>query len=190
MAAVLHRFSSVMLMQQQQQQHRLVPLLGVATGTPDRVTSFIYFECLTTTAKAGAEVVVAGRPGGTARRPRLGPGRRRCCLRLRHGRGRHGGVLGDGAQRRLPRRPRRRRRGQPPAPLLRGRSGGGCGCVVVGRRRRRPARAPHEGEQLHLLICVRVASYPVIFFCDVLLSLMVVNDFFFLLGCLRVYVIE
>jgi hypothetical protein len=43
-----------MLMQQQQQQHRLVPLLGVATGTPDRVTSFIYFECLTTTAKAGA----------------------------------------------------------------------------------------------------------------------------------------
>lgn len=37
-----------------QQQHRLLPLLGVATGTPDRVTSFIYFECLTTTAKAGA----------------------------------------------------------------------------------------------------------------------------------------
>lgn len=47
------------------------------------------------------EVVVARRrPGGAAgRRPRRLGGRR---LRLR--RGGHGGVLGDGAQRRLPRR--------------------------------------------------------------------------------------
>jgi hypothetical protein len=49
-----HRFSSVMLMQQQ--QHRLVPLLGVATGTPDRSGSpaSSTLSVLTTTAKAGA----------------------------------------------------------------------------------------------------------------------------------------
>jgi len=105
------------------------------------------------------EVVVARRPGGTARRPRPGFRRRGWLLRLRlrHGRGGHGGVLGDGSQRRLPRRRRPRRRERPPASLFRGRSGGGS---VLGRRRRRrrrrPARAPHEGEQLHLLICVRL----------------------------------
>uniref|UniRef100_A0A453BCK4 Uncharacterized protein n=1 Tax=Aegilops tauschii subsp. strangulata TaxID=200361 RepID=A0A453BCK4_AEGTS len=105
------------------------------------------------------EVVVV-RPERARRRPRLGLGRRRLPFRLALGLsgiglgGGHRSVLGDGDQRRLPRR--RSRRGPPP-PLLRSghrrhRHRNRLRCHR--RRGRCPASAPHEREQLHRFLLV------------------------------------
>jgi hypothetical protein len=136
---------------------------GILDPDLTNLTALIYVTYTRGCGKAeedSPEVVVA----------RLGRARRRrrpClslpCRRLRHGHAAcHCGVLGDGDQRRFPRRRPRRR---PPTPLLRGtaallrhsRRG-----VVRRRRRGRPASAPpdDEGEELHAW-CV---LFPCLFF--------------------------